>query len=267
MLAELEFFDDVPGYEGLYQISDRGRVLSLERTKKGAGDSIRSVRERILKPVLNSDGYLYAPLSKDGKTKRFRISRLVALTFLERPRVQLSDLNKFFIECLKLKYQRNSQDNPLHERQVENLLKKHNLKYEYQPNGPQNSPDFRVHYNGKPRDIECKSRKQASPVYNGGLPKAGVIYIFCSKKYDKTTVFFADDIVSPVKRSLYTKFLEDQNLLLQKFRSLDEWQNDERGFDFYCRSMYIQKGGKDRVDYFTHAKRGYCEDRVIHYNF
>jgi hypothetical protein len=80
-------------------------------------------------------------------------------------------------------------------------------------------------------------------------------------------VFFADDIVSPVKRSLYDKLLEEQELLLQKYQSIEEWQDDERGFDFYCRSMYIQKGGKDRKDYFTHAKRRYCEDRVINYNF
>jgi hypothetical protein len=176
-------------------------------------------------------------------------------------------LNQFFIDCLNLKYAGNSQDNPLHEQHVEALLKKHNLKYEYQPNGIQNSPDFRVHYNGKTYDIECKSSKQAFPTYNGGLPKEGVIYVFSSKKYDETTVFFADDVVSLAKRSLYAQFLERQNQLLQEFRALPEWQNDERGFDFYCRAMYTQTGGKDKVDYFTHSKRGFCEERVINYQF
>jgi hypothetical protein len=83
MSAELEFFADVPGYEGVYQVSDRGRVLSLERRVKN-GDSIQSVRERIIKPILESNGYLYVHLSKDGKVKMFLVSRLVALTFLER---------------------------------------------------------------------------------------------------------------------------------------------------------------------------------------
>ena len=83
MSAELEFFGDVPEYEGLYQVSDRGRVLSLERTKKGQGDSSYSVPERILKPALDSGGYLCVSLSKDGKVKTFSVSRLVALTFLE----------------------------------------------------------------------------------------------------------------------------------------------------------------------------------------
>ena len=84
MDAELEFFADVPGYEGHYQVSDRGRVLSLERTKKGFGDSIQSVPERILKPTLGTHGYLCVQLYKNGKVKTFLVSRLVALTFLER---------------------------------------------------------------------------------------------------------------------------------------------------------------------------------------
>jgi hypothetical protein len=83
MSAELEFFDDVIGYEGLYQVSDRGRVLSLERSVKGKGESSYSVPERLMKLRLSTHGYLRVGLSKDGKTKWFSVSRLVALTFLE----------------------------------------------------------------------------------------------------------------------------------------------------------------------------------------
>ena len=179
----------------------------------------------------------------------------------------MSTLNQFFIECLDLKYASNSQDNSYHEQQVEDILKKHNLTYEAQPNGIQNSPDFRVHFEGKTYDIECKSSKQAYPTYNGGLPKEGVIYVFSSKKYNQTTVFFADDVVSDAKRTLYADFLEKQSALLQEYRSMNEWQEDERGFDFYCRAMYTQSGGKYKTDYFTHSKRGYCEDRVVNYTF
>ena len=83
MSAELEFFGDVIGYEGLYQVSDRGRVLSLERTQKGKGESIQSVSERLMKLRLGTGGYLRVVLCKDGKKKDFIVSRLVALTFLE----------------------------------------------------------------------------------------------------------------------------------------------------------------------------------------
>ena len=106
-------------------------------------------------------------------------------------------MNKFFQEVLNLPYQSNSQDNPLHENQVEELLIKHGFDYVAQPNGIQASPDFRVTLpTGKTVDIECKSSKNTYPTYNGGLPKEGVVYIFSSKRYNETTIFFSDDVVS-----------------------------------------------------------------------
>ena len=179
----------------------------------------------------------------------------------------MSTLNQFFIECLDLKYSSNSQDNSHHEEAVESLLIKHNLTYEYQPNGTHQSPDFRVHHNGKTYDIECKSSKEAYPTYNGGLPKEGVIYVFSSKKYNETTVFFAEDVVSEKKRELYKKLIADLRITLKEYQTMPEWQDPERGFDFYIRNMFTQSGGKDKTNYFTHAKRGYCEDRVVNYTF
>ena len=108
---------------------------------------------------------------------------------------------KFWKEVLLLPYKSNSQDNPLHELQVMALLKKYEFEFEYQPNGDQQSPDFRVTLDdGSTQDIECKSSKQTYPTYNGGLPKEGVIYIFSSQRYNETTVYFAEDIVSKKKR-------------------------------------------------------------------
>ena len=105
-------------------------------------------------------------------------------------------MKHFFKEALKLPYKSNSQDNPLHEQQVEELLIKHGFDYVAQPNGIQASPDFRVTLdNGKTVDIECKSSQQTYPTYNGGLPKRGVIYIFSSKRYNETSIFFAEDVV------------------------------------------------------------------------
>ena len=179
----------------------------------------------------------------------------------------MSTLNQFFIECLDLKYASNSQDNSYHEQQVEDLLKKYNLEYEYQPNGIQNSPDFRVHYNGKTYDIECKSSKQAFPTYNGGLPKEGVIYVFSSKKYNETTVFFADDVVKKSKRELFACLIEELNEVLKKYQAMPEWNDDERGFNFYIRNMFTQSGGWTRTNYFKHKDRGFCEDRVVNYTF
>ena len=72
---------DIPGFEGLYQVSDCGQVKSCERFMKGPRGEQR-VKERILKPG-TAKGYHYVNLSKDGKVKVFKIHRLVALAFLE----------------------------------------------------------------------------------------------------------------------------------------------------------------------------------------
>ena len=73
---------DIPGYEGLYQVSDYGQVKSLERVVwNGKGN--RVLKEKILKPCLSTNGYHQVNLWKDGKMKTFFVHRLVALAFLD----------------------------------------------------------------------------------------------------------------------------------------------------------------------------------------
>lgn len=65
-----EIWKDVPGYEGLYQVSNNGIVKSLKFKK-----------ETILKPSL-LNGYFRYCLCKDKKRKRIYCHQLVAITFL-----------------------------------------------------------------------------------------------------------------------------------------------------------------------------------------
>ena len=179
----------------------------------------------------------------------------------------MTSMKAFWEEVLQLPYKSNSQDNPLHEKQVEELLIKHNLKYVAQPNGIQASPDFRVFLeNGKTVDIECKSSKQTYPTYNGGLPKEGVIYIFSSKRYNETTVFFADDVVSKKKSQQFSNLVEELNAVLKLHQMDEEWKEDSRGFDFYIRNMYVQNGA-GKKDYFKHSERQLCETNVLNHNW
>ena len=174
-------------------------------------------------------------------------------------------MKQFWKEVLLLPYKSNSQDNPEHERQVMALLDKFGYTYEWQPNGPQNSPDFRVTLpSGKKVDIECKSSKQTYPTYNGGLPKKGVIYIFSTKKYDETTIYFADDVVSDKKRQQFVNLTEELNAVLKLHQMDEEWQEDSRGFDFYIRNMYTQSG-TGKKDYFKHSERQICESNVLNH--
>ena len=178
-----------------------------------------------------------------------------------------SNITAFWVDVLNLPYKSNSQDNPLHEQQVEDLLEKHNLTYVSQPNGIQNSPDFRITLNsGKTVDIECKSSKQTFPTYNGGLPKSGTVYIFSSKRYNETTIYFADDVVSPQKREQFSKLVDELNAVLKVHQADESWQEDSRGFDFYIRNMYVQNGA-GKKDYFKHAERQICESNVLNHNW
>jgi hypothetical protein len=77
-------FRPVNGYEGLYSVSQDGRVKSNQRTKTTySGTRTLPVKERILSVCLDSGGYPVVHLSKDGKGQQASIHRLVALAWLE----------------------------------------------------------------------------------------------------------------------------------------------------------------------------------------
>lgn len=69
---------DIKGYEGIYQVSDDGRVKSLNRIDSAG----RHLRGRYLK-ILLKDGYHRVTLQCNGKIKHAYIHRLVAECFLE----------------------------------------------------------------------------------------------------------------------------------------------------------------------------------------
>lgn len=137
-----------------------------------------------------------------------------------------------------------------------------NGEYISQPCGTQDSPDFIIKYNDKIFFIECKSSKGTKPTYNGGLPKKQYIYIFTSEKYNETTIFRGEDILSESKRQLLEKLRLDEIALVEKYQSDPAW-NDSRGFDYYPRAMYTQSGTWDKTDYFKHIDRKMCEQNVL----
>lgn len=77
----MEEWRDIRGYEGLYQISNRGRIKSLYFNK-----------ERILKPTLLK-GYLQITLHLNGAVKTFKIHRLVMETFCPIENMDKYDVN------------------------------------------------------------------------------------------------------------------------------------------------------------------------------
>jgi predicted XRE-type DNA-binding protein len=79
-----ETWKEIPGYEGHYEVSDHGRVRSLERKvwKKVNGWGLHPVRGKVLRPTKQASGYSYLRLSKDGRVRRFAVHRLVLMAFV-----------------------------------------------------------------------------------------------------------------------------------------------------------------------------------------
>lgn len=73
--TEKEVWKDIKGYEGIYKVSNFGKVYSLPRPKTKGG---------LLKPQINK-GYERVTLLKEKKIETFSVHRLVASHFIENP--------------------------------------------------------------------------------------------------------------------------------------------------------------------------------------
>lgn len=74
----------VPNYEGLYEVSDQGRVRSLERSVLTSHGVVRRYRGRLLRPTTLT-GYHLVGLSKEGQQEHIFVHRLVAFAFCDKP--------------------------------------------------------------------------------------------------------------------------------------------------------------------------------------
>ena len=73
-----ELWKDIKGYEGLYKISNYGRVKSLPRN--GTVN-----KEKIIKNFEDRYGYLYVSLNRANTKKKEKVHRLVAKAFIHNP--------------------------------------------------------------------------------------------------------------------------------------------------------------------------------------
>lgn len=72
----MEEWKDIPGYEGLYAVSNTGKVKAFQKV---------IVKERILKPCLAGIGYEAVNLYNENGIQREYVHRLVASAFVENP--------------------------------------------------------------------------------------------------------------------------------------------------------------------------------------
>lgn len=104
---EGEIWKDIPGFEGLYQASNLGRIKSLERWYQSA--NLLKMPENIKKQKPNVGGYWYLHLCKNGKKWATSVHKLIALTFIgpkpyEKATVNHIDSNKLNNRAENLEY-------------------------------------------------------------------------------------------------------------------------------------------------------------------
>lgn len=80
-----EIWKDIRGYEGIYQISNLGRVKSLQRQTQGRW-GIQNIPEKIIKCAKNAKGYLHCRIGN----KTYSVHTLVWDYFGDEPRNKIT---------------------------------------------------------------------------------------------------------------------------------------------------------------------------------
>ena len=82
----METWRDIPSYEGLYEVSDKGRVKSKEgKVTYTEHHGVRKWKSRVLKEKNRNGREIRVDLWKDGKPKSFLVHQLVGLAFIPNP--------------------------------------------------------------------------------------------------------------------------------------------------------------------------------------
>lgn len=87
MVKDKEIFLPIPGYVGLYEVSNYGTVRSLDRQTKGKHDGFLAKRKgRTLKGAISKVGYMRYVIGVRGEgTVYIGVHRLVAMAFIPNP--------------------------------------------------------------------------------------------------------------------------------------------------------------------------------------
>ena len=162
--TDKEVWKDIVGYETKYQVSNFGRVRSLDRYPLFKDGRKRLLKGKVLKPVKDHNGRLYVKLSNNENVRKNKsISRMVATAFLGSPEDVLLEVNHI-------------DGNPLNNH-IENLewtTRQENMKHAVDNNlfrTGEDSPHNKVLISDvedifKLKFVESKTNKEIATIYN-----------------------------------------------------------------------------------------------------
>lgn len=143
MNDELEIWKDIEGYEGLYQVSNYGRVRSLDKiTKAGKGCKLHKGKIRKLRE--DKDGYLTIVLYDGKRRNTYRVSRLVAYHFV-------------------------TNDDPINKTQVNHIDE--NKQNDYYKNLEWCTPSYNINYGNRNKKSADKQKGKKIPRWQIDLVK------------------------------------------------------------------------------------------------
>ena len=135
-----------------------------------------------------------------------------------------------------------------------------------QPFGTHNAPDFIVKVNNNfVLFMEAKSSATSlHPTYNSGGVKQDLLYVFCAKKPNQTTIFKGDSVITLEQQRLIDAHIIDARKRDEELnRKLKDIDPNHRGISYYTRPMIIQSGGASYTNYFTHELRQQAETHAL----
>ena len=158
-----EIWKDITGFEGLYQVSNLGRVKSLPR-KNHPNETIRKI-------ATDKKGYSRVNLIKDGKNHTKKVHRLVAEAFIpnpeNKPSVDHINCNKSDNRVSNLRwytYSEQVNDNPITKEKINKLKKPVRCKttgLEFK-----SQKEAREYYNITARYLFSKKQKTCGHIYD-----------------------------------------------------------------------------------------------------
>lgn len=84
LFADSEIWSDINGYEGMYQVSNKGRIRGLDRIIVQRDGKKQNIRGKIIAIGIKNNGYYMGQICSNGKMVNFTVHRLMALAFIPK---------------------------------------------------------------------------------------------------------------------------------------------------------------------------------------